>query len=358
VIAASWRLLRWPLSALSGLALVLLLLWALVTVPALILGVDQVQMVRKITDPSKQLDEVNGLRSTLAAVLAGLAVAAGAVVGALNFRETSRQNRALLELQRRGQVTERFTKAIEQLGQRGDEKLDVRIGAVYALEQIARDSVELHWPIVEVLTAYLREHASVTAGLAPGQPAAEASAPDGTTPGSDAPTRRLPADHQAIATVIGRRSREQDPDGQYLDLDETDLPQVHWREAHLEGADLREAHLEGAYLIRAHVERASLNEAHLELADLFRARLEWAYLFRAHLERASLSEAHLEGARLSGAHLEGADLRDARGLTREQLGAATDPELAHLSVEQAAWLESAAGTPEPGREVTGGSVSE
>jgi len=56
----------------------------------------------------------------------------------------------------RAQVTERFTRAIDQLG---SEKLDVRIGAVYALEQIARDSAELHWPITEVLKAYLREHA-------------------------------------------------------------------------------------------------------------------------------------------------------------------------------------------------------
>jgi len=56
-------------------------------------------------------------------------------------------------VQWRPQVTERFTRAIEQLGQRRDDKLDVRIGAACALEQIVRDSAELHWPIMEVLTA-------------------------------------------------------------------------------------------------------------------------------------------------------------------------------------------------------------
>ena len=141
----------------------MLILWALVTIPAQLLGVDQLQEVHRIQDPAKRLDEVNGLRSTLVAVLAGVAVAAGAIVGALHFREISRQNRAVLELQRPGQVTECFTKAIEQLGQSGDDKVDVRIGAVYALEQIARDSAELYWPIMEVLTAYLREHAPVRA---------------------------------------------------------------------------------------------------------------------------------------------------------------------------------------------------
>ena len=51
----------------------------------------------QIQDPAKRLDEINGLRTTLVGVLAGLAVIGGAVVGLLNFRETRRQNRALLE---------------------------------------------------------------------------------------------------------------------------------------------------------------------------------------------------------------------------------------------------------------------
>jgi len=41
------------------------------------------------------------------------------------------------ELTEQGQVTDRYTKAIEQLG---SDKLDVRIGGIYALERIARDS--------------------------------------------------------------------------------------------------------------------------------------------------------------------------------------------------------------------------
>jgi hypothetical protein len=59
-------------------------------------------------------------------------------------------------LSREGQVTDRYTKAIEQLG---SDKLDVRIGGIYALERIARDSRDDHPQVVEVLTAYVREHA-------------------------------------------------------------------------------------------------------------------------------------------------------------------------------------------------------
>jgi hypothetical protein len=40
-------------------------------------------------------------------------------------------------LSREGQVTDRYTKAIEQLG---SDKLDIRIGGIYALARVARDS--------------------------------------------------------------------------------------------------------------------------------------------------------------------------------------------------------------------------
>src|SRR5262245_56819679 len=104
---------RYLLIAITGLGLVLVLLWAVVVVPPRLIDTSQ------IPDPAKRLDEAYGLRTNLLGVLAGLTVIAGAVVGALNFRETQRQNRviqeqnrALFDLQRRGQVTERFTRAI------------------------------------------------------------------------------------------------------------------------------------------------------------------------------------------------------------------------------------------------------
>jgi hypothetical protein len=68
------------------------------------------------------------------------------------------------------QVNERFSKAIAQLG---SEQLDVRIGSIYALEQIARDSPKtddapgLHWPIVEIVTAFVREHTRAVPGRSP-----------------------------------------------------------------------------------------------------------------------------------------------------------------------------------------------
>jgi hypothetical protein len=107
-------------------------------------------------DVAKALSDV---RSNLVAALGVLAVLTGAVVGFLNFREAQRQNRGQLKLMQQGQINDRFLKAIEQLGQSDADKVDARIGAIYSLEQIARDSPDqLHGPIMECLTAFLREH--------------------------------------------------------------------------------------------------------------------------------------------------------------------------------------------------------
>ncbi|MEH1855504.1 MAG: hypothetical protein V7L11_28445 [Nostoc sp.] len=54
-------------------------------------------------------------------------------------------------------VPERFSKAIEQLG---NEKIETRFAAIYALERIAKDSPKDHWTIMEILAAFIRENAS------------------------------------------------------------------------------------------------------------------------------------------------------------------------------------------------------
>jgi hypothetical protein len=67
-----------------------------------------------------------------------------------------------LRLTEQGQITERFTRAIEQLGatdDKGEKKLEIRLGGIYALERIAWDSPERDYStVMEVLTAYVREN--------------------------------------------------------------------------------------------------------------------------------------------------------------------------------------------------------
>jgi hypothetical protein len=64
-----------------------------------------------------------------------------------NSGKTDQWQRRTHELTEQGQVTDRYTKAIEQLE---SEKLDVRIGGIYALERVARDSARDHPTVMEV----------------------------------------------------------------------------------------------------------------------------------------------------------------------------------------------------------------
>ncbi|HEX9320601.1 MAG TPA: hypothetical protein VF913_00580 [Xanthobacteraceae bacterium] len=69
----------------------------------------------------------------------------------------SRQADASLEqaeLARRDHVAELFNRAVGQLPH---EKLEVRLGAVYTLQQIAQDFPDLSKSTFELLSAYLRE---------------------------------------------------------------------------------------------------------------------------------------------------------------------------------------------------------
>ena len=74
----------------------------------------------------------------------------GAFVVIIGLLYTGRNYR----LSRRGQVTDRFTVALERLG---SSELYVRIGGVHALEHVMRDSTDHHDDVLEVLTAFLRD---------------------------------------------------------------------------------------------------------------------------------------------------------------------------------------------------------
>jgi hypothetical protein len=101
-------------------------------------------------------------RGRLLTLSAGLFAAGALIFTALNFNLLQRNSeradqwqRRTYELTEQGQVTDRYTKAIEQLG---STTVDVTIGGIYSLERIARDSPSDHPTVMEVLTAYIREH--------------------------------------------------------------------------------------------------------------------------------------------------------------------------------------------------------
>jgi hypothetical protein len=203
--------------------------------------------------------------------------------------------RRTFELAEQGQVTERYTKAIEQLG---SDKLDVRLGGVYALERVARDSPRDHPTVIDVLAAFVREHSREEWAI------------------EDKPATR--PDVQAAITVIGRRDTSRDA-GQ-INLARARLTSADLRRGDFSGATFYKADLAGAVfqqtkLARAVFRGANLSTCYVGYADLQNANLVEADLTAADLAHANLSRANLQSACLTGANLIEANLTEACLLT-------------------------------------------
>lgn len=340
----------------------------------------QVKNVKDL-DSKERFDSENEARKTLATILGGIVLLAGFFGTWQNIKvaqEAASISQRGLVVSQEGQITDRFGKAIEQLGavdSTGKAKVEVRLGGIYALEGIAKESKELHWPIMEVMCTYVRVNAPIKRKDLAGtlerakHPASGDQALD--------PRNRPSADIQAILTVIGRRDRRYEREDQHLDLTKTDLSgadltkadlteadltgaylyQADLFEAKLQGASLqlanlsgallKDAHLRGTYLRYAELSKADLGDADLTDADLTDADLNGAWAYRAnfsgtslggadltysdlndahlsgaYLGQSKMSGAHLDGAVLNGAQLSGADLRDALYVTQQQIDGA------------------------------------
>jgi uncharacterized protein YjbI with pentapeptide repeats len=264
-------------------------------------------------DAKERIDARQGVRTASLALLAGTIGVVGAVYTARGFA-----------LNRAGQLTDRFSKAIEQLGHK--DQLDVRLGGIYALERIARDSNHDHPQVVEVLTAYIREHAPRRHALRQNDHVDDGSC-DVSPPSPYKPVGMVSArpdtDLQAALTVLGRRTlaHEQQKDLPAIDLSWTSLAGADLAGAHLTGANLERANLAGAILRRVNLQRANLAGANLAGANLVEANLGGANLAGANLAGANLGKANLSVAHLGGASLERANLAGAN-LERSNLAGA------------------------------------
>jgi Pentapeptide repeats (8 copies) len=254
----------------------------------------------------------NDVRTTLLQAFGGMVLLLGAY---LTWRQTQLSraaSREELQLTREGQLTDRFTRAVDQLG---SKDVAVRVGGIYALGRIADESITDRASIADLLTAYVRRNATWP--------------PDDKGPfPADFPLDQLPhpsvraPDIQAILTVLGRRT----PSPAYpalwtsLDLSSTDL-----RRSTLVGSNLwrvrfKEASLARAWLFKADLRGVDFREADLRDANLREAIADlttwWpdealdpnAAGVRVHpdLENADLRSSDLRRADLTGISLRGA----------------------------------------------------
>jgi len=257
------------------------------------------------TAPSERFQRLTMLVATVTAVaaLGGSAAAGYALIYTGQSIQATRDQLTLVE---QGQVTERYGRAVDQLG---SSALDIRVGGIYALERLMRDSPPDQPTIIEVLSAFVREHsASRGAPKIPRSVTADRLLP------------AAPADVQAALTVIGRRDPNRDGNRMvnlsYAKLFGADLARANLAGVDLEGADLTgavlfETNLTGTYLLSANLSWATLTKADLSKADLVSATMVNTYLYNANLNDAVLNHANLTDAFLGGATLQGADLRSA-----------------------------------------------
>ncbi|MEU4213725.1 pentapeptide repeat-containing protein, partial [Streptomyces sp. NPDC026206] len=212
------------------------------------------------------------------------------------FTHAREKDREQAELTRESQVTDRYVQAIKLLG---SPNITERLGGMYSLERIMRDSEKDHATVVEVLAAFVRQHARILR-----------LEPDGSDP--NPPRARPEEDVQAALTVLGRRPVRKE--GFLIDLSHTDL----------RGVDLLEARMQGVSFAAAWLDGANLSAINLEGAYLESVRLDGAVLAEAHLDSADLSDAQCGkatflDASLKSVQLRGVDLSETSTLTAEQL---------------------------------------
>ncbi len=254
----------------------------------------------------KELAELeNSARSTLVQLFGGVALILTFVATWLQISDTRDATERTLRLTAAQQETERFTRAVEQLGSTQPE---VRLGGIYGLEQAARDSPRQRETVAQLMLAYLKNNHRLR---------------EGDKRLKELDTRNLIA---ANPGLIGKACQESVvlawPDTQAalsvllgiprgvrprLDLIGVDLIGVRMTGADFTGAILRGTSLAGASLPDARFDRAQFVGG----TDMRRTCLRGAHFDQAAFGRVEVAGADLSGADLAKAHVDRTQLADA-----------------------------------------------
>lgn len=187
-------------------------------------------------------------------------------------------------------VTERFSKAIDQLGSSNDV---VILGGIYSLERIAKDSPKDQTTVMEILSSFVRKNSPASEEVFNNYVAKEYPLDQIIFSKKKTLTNnRVTIEIQAALTIVGRRN--------YVN-----------GKIHKDFIDLTNTNLQGANLSKTNLNEANLFLANLLGADLFGADLRGTNLRGANLFVADLRTSDLRGANLQSSNLKNADLRGA-----------------------------------------------
>jgi uncharacterized protein YjbI with pentapeptide repeats len=232
---------------------------------------------------------------------------------ALTAHWAAQAARRQAETGREEHFTGLFTKAVEQIGatreatklapQDGttpalpvpqtitttEPNLEVRLGAIYALERIAQDSQRDHGSIMEVLCAYARNPQNCGSAIKRPKdafpPAAQGQL--GTRQWRDwldsLPDLRV--DIQAVVSVLARRPPER------VQYEREQNARLDFRSANLQCGKFQRGKFSGAIFDDANLDRAIFSFADLRGASFITAQLEQAVLMDAELDSADFGGA-------------------------------------------------------------------
>lgn len=214
---------------------------------------------------------ITGLRTSI--------IACFTLVGAgITLAYTARSYR----LSRKGQIVDRFSKAIERMG---SDREYIRAAGILVMRQIVDDSPEWAPDIGKIIDYYIHRHAQTV-----------------STPWNGV-SDLLPDLQQAISTITNKRLRISIGEADRVDFTRLRLPGVELQKADLSSALLSEVDMTGANLTRADLFEATLVEAVLNSAVLRVSRLRSANAARAKLVEATLIGADMRWVNLSEAVL-------------------------------------------------------
>jgi len=396
VIDANWlgKNYPWVLIAVGGSLGVGALVLYLYEIGAVVnVGVDRLEdaVSSAPVNPEQASADFRNYGTGIAALLAALAAAATLIFQLIRVWINERT----ASTAEQGMITDRINKAVLGLGEEkvikvealdddGKQRLkkdgtpimiertvpntEVRIGALYALERIAQDSLRDHIQIMKIICAYIRNNAG-TVGQVPPEP--EPLPDDFGTGDIDryemqtlAETKRAewsiwraqvkqPDDIRVALEILSDRSARQraieqsntsappdihtfekhagqalatalskDPTKLGAAVDDALTPwkrsllqsrhfQLDLRNADLRGADLTNLTLELGRFEGTQLQGTEIQEAILQGADLRAADLRGGDLFKAKLQGAYLDKAELQGAYLRATELQGVGLWEA-----------------------------------------------
>ena len=290
-----------PIAVIGGLALVCLLGVGVSIIFSLV--------GRVWRDGADTVQAASAALTAIAAIFGAVFLTWRTVVAHWQARASQEQ----ATIQRETLYTTLFTKAVEQLGATREvtvkvdtqdngatpstitttePNIEVRLGAIYALERIAQDFLRDHWPIMEVLSAYIRENAPKSSSsldlptksirLSFNSERAIRAIEVLIDKGKE--TLRNPrVDIQAAVTVIGRRPESR----------------RNWEKKHDRNIDLRNSNLRGIDFSFLWFDNAHFEETNLEFAELFHSHFSGARFNKCNLTASTVWESDLSSANLN-----------------------------------------------------------